>query len=65
VVGAVAAELLLLAAFLGLPPLARLLGGSAPPATGWAIALGAAALVIGVDGVHKLASSRRRRRRER
>jgi magnesium-transporting ATPase (P-type) len=65
VVGAVAAELLLLAAFLGLPPLARLLGGSAPPALGWALALGSAALVIAVDGVHKLASARRRRRGDR
>ena len=40
VVGAVVAELLLLAAFLGFPPLARLLGGSAPPAIGWALRVG-------------------------
>jgi magnesium-transporting ATPase (P-type) len=37
-IGAVAAELVLLGVFLGFPPLARLLGGSWPTPLGWGLA---------------------------
>jgi magnesium-transporting ATPase (P-type) len=57
-VWAVAAELLLLVLFLGLPALARLLGGSWPTAAGWACAVGAAAVLLLADAAH---THRRRR----
>jgi magnesium-transporting ATPase (P-type) len=50
---AVGAELVLLAAFLGVPPLADLLGGSWPDPTGWALALVAGVAVILVDAAAK------------
>jgi magnesium-transporting ATPase (P-type) len=53
VIGAVAAELVLLAVFLGFPPLARLLGGSWPTALGWALAFCAAPMIIVVDATCK------------
>jgi magnesium-transporting ATPase (P-type) len=59
VVVAVAAELLLLAVFLGVTPLARLLGGAPPPTVGWACAFGAASMLIVTDAVHKYLRRRR------
>jgi magnesium-transporting ATPase (P-type) len=60
VLAAVAAELVLLVVFLGLPGLADLLGGSWPSTTGWVAAgVGAVVLVL-VDGAAKRARSRRR-----
>jgi magnesium-transporting ATPase (P-type) len=50
---AVAAEALLLVAFIGVPWLSRLLGGSWPTATAWAMAAGSAALLLMADGAHK------------
>jgi magnesium-transporting ATPase (P-type) len=52
--GAVAAELMLLMIFLGFTPLAQLLGGSWPTALGWALALSAAPIVIMVDASYKV-----------
>ena len=59
---AVAAEALLLAAFLALPPLPRLLGGAWPSATGWAMAASAPAAVLLVDAAYKKVSRRARTR---
>jgi magnesium-transporting ATPase (P-type) len=59
IVVAVAAELLLLAVFLGVPPLARLLGGSSPPTVGWICAFGAASMVIVTDAAYKYLRRRR------
>ena len=56
-VWAVACELILLVAFLGIPPVAQLLGGAWPPALRWSTALLAGALVLTIDGLYK----RRRR----
>jgi magnesium-transporting ATPase (P-type) len=53
VVAAVAAEMVLLAGFLGLPPLAELLGGSWPSTTGWLAAAASPVAVIVVDGLAK------------
>ena len=53
VLAAVAAEAVLLAAFVGLPGLADLLGGSWPPPVGWAGAAAAGVSVLLVDGAHK------------
>jgi magnesium-transporting ATPase (P-type) len=52
-VAAVACEIVLLALFLGLPPLADLLGGSLPSPEGWALALLAIPAVIFADALHK------------
>jgi magnesium-transporting ATPase (P-type) len=52
-IGAVAAEVVLLGLFLGLPPLARLLGGSWPTTLGWALAFCAVPIVIIVDAGYK------------
>jgi magnesium-transporting ATPase (P-type) len=52
-IAALAAELVLLAVFLGFPPLARLLGGSWPTATGWALAFCAVPILIVVDATYK------------
>jgi magnesium-transporting ATPase (P-type) len=60
--GAVAVELCLLAVFLGVPPLADLLGGRAPTALGWAVALAAVPAVLAADTAQKASSARRRRR---
>ncbi len=50
---AVAAELLLLAAFLGVPPIADLLDQALPTAVGWTVALLTPVAVLGVDAVDK------------
>ena len=50
---AVGAQLVLLAAFLGVPPLASLLGGSWPGGMGWLLAAAAIPAVILVDGLAK------------
>ena len=50
---AVAVEAVLLLVFLGLPWLAKLLGGSWPSATGWLFCLGAVVMVPLVDATHK------------
>jgi calcium-translocating P-type ATPase len=52
-VGAVAVELMLLVAFLGLPPLATALGGSWPTPQGWLLALLSVPAVLIADTVHK------------
>jgi magnesium-transporting ATPase (P-type) len=57
---AVAAELVLLAGFVGLPWLARVLGGSWPTPLGWAMAFAAGGALLVVDGVHKHLNRRRR-----
>jgi magnesium-transporting ATPase (P-type) len=61
VLAAVGAEAVLLAAFLGIPWLSRLLGGGWPAPAGWAMAATSAVLLLLVDGAHK----HRRRRRHR
>jgi magnesium-transporting ATPase (P-type) len=53
-VGAVAAELVLLLLFLFLPPLADALGHAPPPPEGALIALTAIPAVMAVDGLHKV-----------
>jgi magnesium-transporting ATPase (P-type) len=58
-IGAVAAELVLLGAFLGFPPLARLLGGSWPTPIGWGLALCAVPMIIAVDATYKALRTRR------
>jgi magnesium-transporting ATPase (P-type) len=63
VLGAIGAEILLLAVFLGWSPLAGLLGGGWPGPAGWACAAGTAVAVIVVDGVAKSLASRARARR--
>ncbi len=50
---AVCAELVLLVAFVGLPPLARLLGGAWPSPVGWACALAGVGVLVLVDAGHK------------
>jgi hypothetical protein len=57
-IGAVAAELVLLAVFLGLPPLARLLGGSWPTPLGWALAFCAVPMIIIIDSSYKALHTR-------
>jgi magnesium-transporting ATPase (P-type) len=52
-VGAVAAELLLLGIFLGFPSLAGLLGGSWPTTLGWTLALCAVPIMVLVDASYK------------
>jgi magnesium-transporting ATPase (P-type) len=59
---AVAAEVVLLAAFLALPPLPHLLGGSWPTVTGWALAAAAIPAVLLADATHKWVSRRSRSR---
>jgi magnesium-transporting ATPase (P-type) len=55
VLAAVAVEMLLLLLFLGLPPLARALGGSWPTGAGWVAAVVSAAVLLVVDGLAKQA----------
>ncbi|WP_374200414.1 cation-translocating P-type ATPase [Microbacterium sp. CFH 31415] len=50
---AVAAQAVLLLIFLGVPPLATLLGGSWPPPHGWLLAAVAVPAVLVADAVHK------------
>jgi len=57
---AVAAELGLLALFLGVPPVADLLGGTWPDPIGWVYAGCTALAVIAADGIVKTVSARRR-----
>ena len=59
---AVGAEVLLLVAFLALPPLPRLLGGTWPTASGWALAALAVPAVLLADAAHKNLSRRFRTR---
>jgi magnesium-transporting ATPase (P-type) len=59
---AVGAELVLLTAFLGVPPLADLLGGTWPTPTGWLLAVAAAPAVVLVDAASKTIKSHSRRR---
>jgi calcium-translocating P-type ATPase len=56
--GAIAVELLALAGFLFIPPLAALLGHAPPPLWGWAVAVLAIPAVLVVDAVHKLVGSK-------
>lgn len=51
---AVAAEVLLLLVFLGVTPVADLLGGSFPDAGGWLLVLAAAGVLLLVDGLTKV-----------
>ena len=51
--GAVAIELAVLFVFIGVPPLARLLGGTFPPAIGWIAALMVIPAVIFADAAQK------------
>ncbi|HVK27684.1 MAG TPA: cation-transporting P-type ATPase [Nocardioides sp.] len=60
VLAAVGAELVLLVVFLGVAPVAHLLGGSFPDVHGWLLVLGAAGLLLVVDGVAKSLRSRER-----
>ena len=53
VLAAVAAELVLLVAFVGIPGLAGLLGGSWPSPVGWSLAAASAVLLVLADGAHK------------
>jgi magnesium-transporting ATPase (P-type) len=50
---AVVVEALALAAFLGVPPLADVLGHAVPPPLGWAVALAAAPAVLAADAADK------------
>jgi magnesium-transporting ATPase (P-type) len=63
-IGAVGVELLLLAAMLGLPPLASVLGQRVPPLPGAAAALLAVPAVLLADAAHKAVASLRRTRHE-
>lgn len=60
VVGAVAAEAVLLVVFLGVPWVADELGGAWPPLTGWFFCLAAVLVLPLVDGAHKEVLRRRR-----
>jgi calcium-translocating P-type ATPase len=59
---AVASELIILAVFLFVPPLAELLGGQPPNLTGWLLAAAAVPAVLLADTVHKAVRARRRAR---
>jgi len=59
--GAVAVELVVLAAFLLIPPAASLLEHAFPPAAGLAVAVLAAPVLLAVDALHKRARAGRRR----
>ncbi|QKW33929.1 cation-transporting P-type ATPase [Actinomadura sp. NAK00032] len=56
--GAVAADAVLMAVFLGIPPVADLLGGGPPSALGWLIALTAVPAVLLADAAAKAARHR-------
>ena len=60
VLAAVAAEIVLLVAFLGVPVIRDQLGGTWPSWTGWSLALVAAVAVVVVDGLTKGIRARRR-----
>jgi hypothetical protein len=57
--GAVAAGLVMLVAFLGIPPLAELLGQAPPTAAGFAVAALAVPTVLLADATHKAVRARR------
>ncbi|WP_280430130.1 cation-translocating P-type ATPase [Nocardia brasiliensis] len=59
---AIAAELVLLVAFLWLPPLPGLLGGAPPSQLGWAAAALAIPALVLADTAHKAVRARRHRR---
>jgi magnesium-transporting ATPase (P-type) len=61
VLAAVAGELVLLLVFLGVPPLAHLLGGGWPSALGWIGAAAAALALVAVDALAKWLQHRRPR----
>ena len=50
---AVGLELAMLMVFLGVPPIAGLLGGTVPDTLGWSLALVAVPAVWGADALHK------------
>jgi magnesium-transporting ATPase (P-type) len=58
-VAAVAVEVLLLAGFLGIPVVARVLDHAPPSLAGWAVALLAAPAVLAADAAHKRLRKRR------
>ncbi|MEU4541661.1 cation-translocating P-type ATPase C-terminal domain-containing protein [Streptosporangium sp. NPDC023825] len=60
--GAIAFEVVVLAAFLSLPVLTDLLGGTFPDAAGWALAALAIPAVILADAAHKAWQARNRSR---
>ena len=60
--GAVAVELVMLFIFIGVPPVARLLGGSFPPPLGWLAAVTVIPVVIFADAVHKAFRARQWRK---
>lgn len=57
-----AVELAVLAALLGIAPMARLLDHAVPPAAGLATAALAVPAVLGADRLHKAVRARRHRR---
>jgi magnesium-transporting ATPase (P-type) len=59
---AVASELVILAVFLFVPPLAELLGGQPPNLTGWLLAMCAVPAVLLADTAHKAVRARHRAR---
>ena len=58
--GAVTVEVAVLFLFVGVPPLARLLGGSFPSALGWLVAVLVIPAVFLADAAHKAIRARRR-----
>ena len=56
--GAVAVEVAVLFLFIGMPPIARLLGGSFPPALGWLVAVLVIPAVFFADALHKAIRAR-------
>jgi hypothetical protein len=54
---AIASEVVLLLVFVGVPPVARLLGGGWPTPGGWVLAAGAIVVLLAVDTAHKAARS--------
>jgi calcium-translocating P-type ATPase len=62
--GAVAAELAMLAGFLLIPPVASILDHAPPPAAGLAAAMLTAPALLAADAAHKRARTRRRRVRD-
>ena len=62
---AVAVELAMLLVFVGVPPLAGLLGGTFPDAAGWALAALAIPVVWAADSAVKVLQAVRARRRAR
>ncbi|MQA79677.1 MAG: hypothetical protein GEV10_14550, partial [Streptosporangiales bacterium] len=59
--GAVAVECAALLGFVGIPPVARVLGGDFPPLVGWAVAACVIPVVVLADATHKAIRAWRRR----